>query len=263
VFLAQYSTDSGAAAGIFFIWLLLLVGLAFIPAAIAGNKGYSLGAFYAFGLFFFVPALIVALVMQAKEGSRDRPLPPRSAVPPSPPTPPTASPVPPALGPDPAPMVQSTARGRPAPGPGAGVVRECPHCKEPMRRDASVCPHCRRESPAWEYRDGVWWTTDSSGNRVWYDESHGLWRSADYVPPVRLPTYRVLLMSVGDAPATARMIFEQGNEHYTAGGIRGLRPGSSVSSGLPEQRAAALKESLATVGTVVELVPEAETSSAG
>lgn len=22
---------------------------------------------------------------------------------------------------------------------------ECPHCKERMRRDASVCPHCQRE----------------------------------------------------------------------------------------------------------------------
>ena len=26
--------------------------------------------------------------------------------------------------------------------------RECPYCKEQMRRDASVCPHCQRDSPA-------------------------------------------------------------------------------------------------------------------
>jgi hypothetical protein len=30
----------------------------------------------------------------------------------------------------------------------ARLYRECPHCKERMRRDAYVCPHCRRESPA-------------------------------------------------------------------------------------------------------------------
>ena len=29
--------------------------------------------------------------------------------------------------------------------------RECPHCKEPMRRDAAVCPHCRHESAAWTH----------------------------------------------------------------------------------------------------------------
>lgn len=23
--------------------------------------------------------------------------------------------------------------------------RECPHCREHMRRDASVCPHCQRD----------------------------------------------------------------------------------------------------------------------
>lgn len=23
--------------------------------------------------------------------------------------------------------------------------RECPHCREPMRKDASVCPHCQRD----------------------------------------------------------------------------------------------------------------------
>jgi Short C-terminal domain len=29
----------------------------------------------------------------------------------------------------------------------AAMYRECPHCKEPMRRDATVCPHCRGVSP--------------------------------------------------------------------------------------------------------------------
>jgi len=33
----------------------------------------------------------------------------------------------------------------PARGPGRGR-RECPHCKEGMRADAAVCPHCRHTS---------------------------------------------------------------------------------------------------------------------
>jgi hypothetical protein len=35
--------------------------------------------------------------------------------------------------------------------------RECPFCKEAMRRSAEVCPHCRNPSPAWHYHDGRWW----------------------------------------------------------------------------------------------------------
>lgn len=30
----------------------------------------------------------------------------------------------------------------------AETHRECPFCKESMRKDATVCPHCRHESPA-------------------------------------------------------------------------------------------------------------------
>lgn len=33
----------------------------------------------------------------------------------------------------------------PAKGPGRGQ-RECPYCKEGMRVDATVCPHCRHTS---------------------------------------------------------------------------------------------------------------------
>jgi hypothetical protein len=141
--LAQYyeSGAGSAFAGIFFVMLLILAAVSFIPASIASSKGYSAVAFYFFGLFFFLPALIVALFLPAKAGS-------------------TATPSAPAApGADrglPAPSGPGTASfaGRRAPPPGPGVVRECPYCKEPMRRDASVCPHCRRGSPAWEYRDG-------------------------------------------------------------------------------------------------------------
>jgi hypothetical protein len=32
-----------------------------------------------------------------------------------------------------------------------------------MRRDASVCPHCQRESEAWIYHDDRWWVGRPSG----------------------------------------------------------------------------------------------------
>jgi hypothetical protein len=67
----------------------------------------------------------------------------------------------------------------PAPGQDAfspdRPVRECPHCKEAMRRDASVCRHCRRGSPPWEFENGRWWTSDPAGQRVWLDEASRSW----------------------------------------------------------------------------------------
>lgn len=37
------------------------------------------------------------------------------------------------------------------------TTRECPHCKEAMKRDASVCPHCQRDSQPWKWENGYWW----------------------------------------------------------------------------------------------------------
>ncbi len=48
------------------LWVGIAVGLAFIPATIARNKGYSYGGFWAFGFFFFIIALIVALCISDK-----------------------------------------------------------------------------------------------------------------------------------------------------------------------------------------------------
>lgn len=45
------------------------------------------------------------------------------------------------------------------------VHRDCPHCKEPMRRDASVCPHCQRDSEPWTLHEGRWW---AQTNEEWY-----------------------------------------------------------------------------------------------
>jgi glutaredoxin len=53
--------------------------------------------------------------------------------------------------------------------------RECPHCKEAMRRDASVCPHCQRDSEPWTFHDGRWWMKNERG-WVWLDEPKQEWR---------------------------------------------------------------------------------------
>ena len=42
--------------------------------------------------------------------------------------------------------------------------RHCPHCKERMRGDATVCPHCQRESESWRLHEGRWWRKDDAGN---------------------------------------------------------------------------------------------------
>jgi hypothetical protein len=55
------------------------------------------------------------------------------------------------------------------------ALRECPHCKKAMRRDASVCPHCRQESPGWTFNEGRWWTHNDAGAWVWLDEPRGEW----------------------------------------------------------------------------------------
>lgn len=58
--------------GSIIIYLVLLIGLAFIPANIASKKGYSFGGFYAFGFFFFLPALIVAAILEDKVAASER-----------------------------------------------------------------------------------------------------------------------------------------------------------------------------------------------
>jgi uncharacterized paraquat-inducible protein A len=64
----------------------------------------------------------------------------------------------------------STSAAEPVVPVAAQLHRECPHCKESMRCDASVCPHCRRESPAWRYSDGQWWPPPPDGTQVQLEE---------------------------------------------------------------------------------------------
>jgi hypothetical protein len=193
---AQYY-DSGSSDAALVIFLIVLLGLGFIPASIANSKGYTAVGFYFFGLFFFLPALIVVLILPNK----------KVAV--------AASPLP--RGPDPirhTPTMMSS-----APPPGPGVVRECPFCKEAMRRDALVCPHCRRESKAWNYREGRWWATNDAEENVWFDEVVHVWRDKDELALTgqRLETiqdvYDLIIIESGPDPnGVARTIAEETGE---------------------------------------------------
>jgi Superinfection immunity protein len=125
-----------ADAGVGF--LLLLVALYFLPTIIAWARGVSsIGPIIAINVFLgwtFI-GWVVALAM----------------------------------------AVRSVPQSTPAPAATAPAsTRECPYCKEAMRRDASVCPHCHRESPAWTLREGHWW---SNVDGVWYrlDEASNSW----------------------------------------------------------------------------------------
>ena len=60
------------------IALIVGVALAFIPAKIAGDKGYSKGGFFAYGVFFFLPALIHALTLPSRQDPTKKQFSPRA-----------------------------------------------------------------------------------------------------------------------------------------------------------------------------------------
>jgi hypothetical protein len=98
--------------------------LAFIPATMARNKGYSYCAFWAFGFFLFVPAIIVAAVIEDKT---------RPAYPPYPPypgQPPYGAPYQPPYG---TPYQQQ---------PNAGPAANCPSCGASVASGSAFCPSC-------------------------------------------------------------------------------------------------------------------------
>jgi hypothetical protein len=58
------------------------------------------------------------------------------------------------------------------------VLRECPFCKMQIRPDASVCPHCQRESEPWTLKENLWWRHEG-GEWLWLDPAGpaGTWHS--------------------------------------------------------------------------------------
>jgi hypothetical protein len=56
------------------------------------------------------------------------------------------------------------------------LTHECPYCKSEIRPDATVCPHCRRESSPWTLHEGTWWRQDDDGTWVYlepFQPDHG------------------------------------------------------------------------------------------
>lgn len=75
---------------------------------------------------------------------------------------------------EPAPAVEPTADA---------MYRECPHCKEPLRRDADTCPHCRQPSTPWRFHEGRWWYRASEQEPwQWLDEGTGAWTVLERTP---------------------------------------------------------------------------------
>ena len=72
-------------------------------------------------------------------------------------------------------------------GTGTAVVatelyRGCPSCRERMRRDASVCPHCRSATEPWIFHAGYWWIARQDG-RYYLDPNTNQWvRSVSAAP---------------------------------------------------------------------------------
>jgi hypothetical protein len=90
---------------------------------------------------------------------------------------------------------------------------------------------------------------------MWFDEARRAWRGADDTDPLPAQACKVVLMSLGEPRASARLIFERGNTDWSVAALRRMRPGSVVASGMPEGQAHLLKEALSQVGTTVEVQP--------
>jgi hypothetical protein len=247
--LAQYSSSDSGVGALLFIYLLLLLGLAFIPAAIASNKGHSGVGFYFFGLLLFVPALIVALLI-------DPATPQRSAAvvqpPPSVPSSPQSN-----ASATSSPTGSSFAAAPPSSQQPPVAMRECPFCREPMRRDASVCPHCRRESPVWTYRDGHWWAANEQGDESWLDNA-GMWHAeSEPIPELSGPT-RLVLTSLGSLTpdevaeiVTAHVIVNRGDIRRLAAGPLPM----SLFRGASPAQALQVKDLLVAAGAQAEAQP--------
>ena len=93
-----------------------------------------------------------------------------------------------------APLKDGIAPAAPTAAPDVDAMyRECPYCKEPMRRDAGTCPHCRKESEPWRFHEGRWWARDAQGVWQWLDDHARIWRpfandGEEHNPDTDLPT---------------------------------------------------------------------------
>lgn len=81
------------------------------------------------------------------------------------------------------------------------TLRECPFCKTRMERDASVCPHCQRESEPWTFHHGEWWVTRPSG-QYYLDEKTNEWVLGADGPPAGEPAPPPQTTPTSETPST-------------------------------------------------------------
>jgi len=138
-----------------------------------------------------------------------------------------------------------------------GAYRECEFCKEQMRRGASVCPHCRRDTRPWELEDGVWWSTDDQGQAVWFDEaSQSL--TAENELHARPVADGVRLLSVGPDPEAVFKAIGEVTASYVGGRDRKVAVAGNpvvfrqvMARGHPEDLVAAIEAA----GGTAEIIP--------
>lgn len=65
---------------------------------------------------------------------------------------------------------------------GQALKRPCTHCKEEMRRDARVCPHCGLESAPWVWHEGYWWVTNDNGSQYYLNDRTNEWVRHEKAP---------------------------------------------------------------------------------
>jgi hypothetical protein len=215
------------------ILLVIALVFGFAAGAVRENQGGSFGGGFAWGFFLGFIGLIVVVATKPAMSSTN------------------------ALG------TSSPSPRAPSVVPGSGsesipqvpvAMRECPFCKEDMRRDASVCPHCRRESPAWSYEKGVWWAPNDDGDRMWLDPG-GQWHSASEEPQAAQAAWLVL-MSLGSLSAQQVAEIVAAHTTFPAADIRRLAAGPLPNSLFRAQgpTVAAIRDELTSAGATVEIV---------
>lgn len=127
---------------------VLAIGVSLIPAFIASKKGYSFVGFWLFGVFFFVVALVVALVISPKPGFAPSQMAMRTG---------TLATCPSCAEPVLAQAIVCKHCQRDLP------TRPCPGCSKPFVRTAGSCPWCSRTSTAWRFYAGRWYSVNESG----------------------------------------------------------------------------------------------------
>lgn len=141
------------------------------------------------------------------------------------------------------------------------AVRECPFCKEAMRRDASVCPHCRHESAPWRFWEGRWWTPAETDPPQWYDEYASRWRPSSEIPHAEADRFDVVVTALpepGNVTAVARIVAGTTGEGLSEIADRLNNLPATVVDAASYSTAEGVRSALTRGGTSAELRPYAD-----